>query len=377
MSQQLVADIAQILASTAPANPALINVATVHQANLTKPAGALGRLEELAIWYAGLKGDPPAPGERHWLHPIVHPRVALFAGSHGVTQEGVSAFPATVNEQMVANFQAGGAAINQLALEIDADFQVYELLLEHPTGNIATEDAMSEDEVETLFSYGAQAVGEPVDVLILGDMGIGNTTASAALVAAVVDGAYDPANPQTAEKWIGRGTGIDDQTLRQKIKAVQAALARCTSLITRECQTPDQKITRLVRLLGALGGREHVAMLGAIMAAGKARIPVLLDGYVTAAAAAVYVSMARATHAETPAPATTHPHLCAVHQSAEPGHPALLEWMGLSPLLTWNMRLGEGAGATLGVPMLKAAISCHNGMARFQDAGVDDKTPTI
>ena len=347
-------------------------VAEERQLSLTKPAGSLGRLEQLAIWYAGVTG------QGHPLREITHPRVAVFAGAHGVTAEGVSAFPAEVNAQMVANFQAGGAAINQLTAAIDGDLRVFDLNINIPTGNIRHEDAISVAEARTLIAYGMTAVDDPVDALILGDMGIGNTTSSAALSAALIAGEslFDSEGINLAQvaSWVGRGTGIEDTQLAHKTAVIGDALTRIRPLL---CDTlPNMTaLDRCIAVLAALGGKEHLAMIGAMLAAGMKQIPVLLDGYVVGSAATAYEALRRAAlPGNLPVGGHHLPvHLLAVHLSAEIGHRRQLEWLGLEPLLQWGMRLGEGAGATLGIPLLQAAIRCQNGMATFEEAAVAAK----
>jgi nicotinate-nucleotide--dimethylbenzimidazole phosphoribosyltransferase len=307
--------------------------AKARQAQLTKPEGSLGRLEQLAIWLASWQARHPPK--------LDHLRTLVFAGNHGVTTRGVSAYPAAVTAQMVQNFIAGGAAINQLCRVFDAGLKVYEMNLETPTGDITVEPAMSEAECAKAMAYGMMAVEPGIDALALGEMGIGNTTAAAALCAGLFGGA--------AELWTGPGTGVTGAALEIKRRAVAEAVA-CHRSLARD---PFD-------LLRRLGGLELAAITGAVMAARLGRVPVVLDGFSsTAAAAVLYAADPHALE-----------HCVVGHVSAEPGHRRLLEAIGQRPLLDLGMRLGEGSGATLAFALLKAAVACHNGMATFAEAGV-------
>lgn len=312
---------------------AALEAARARNGQLTKPPGALGRLEDLAIWYAGWRGSArPA---------LNHPQVIIFAGNHGVTARGVSAFPAEVTVQMVANFQAGGAAINQLCKAFGAEMAVHALELDRPTADFTQGPAMSEPEVVAALNAGWQAVNPAADLLVVGEMGIGNTTAAAAIACALFGG--------TPGEWTGRGTGVDDRGLSIKTQVVAEGLAANPS------RDPLQ-------VLAALGGREIAAMAGAIARAHSLRIPVILDGFICTAAAAT-LAMA--------APGALD-HCVAGHASAEAAHRALLSKLGLAPLLELGLRLGEGSGAALAIGVLKGAVACHSGMATFAEAGVSD-----
>ncbi len=309
------------------------SAAAMRERQLTKPAGALGRLEELAVWLATWQGRHP-PSLRH-------PRTVVFAGNHGVALRGVSAYPAEVTAQMVQNFIAGGAAINQLCRLIDADLRVYEMNLDTPTADIVAEAAMTEEECARAIAYGMMAVEPGIDVLAVGEMGIGNTTVAAALCLALFGG--------EAEDWTGPGTGVVGAALDRKREAVAAAVARHRP----EAGDPFDVLRRL-------GGLEFAAMAGAILAARMGRVPVVLDGFSAGAAAAVL-------HAADP---RALDHCVAGHVSAEPGHHRLLARLGMRPLLDLGMRLGEASGATLALMLLKAAAACHADMATFAEAGV-------
>jgi len=310
-----------------------IERARARQSELTKPAGSLGRLEDIALFMAGWQGtDRPR---------VDRVRAAVFAGNHGVAVRGVSAFPVGVTAQMVANFRAGGAAINALARACGAELAVVPLDLDQPTRDIAAGPAMSEEECLAALYAGASVVLPGTDLLFVGEMGIGNTTPAAALCAQAFGG--------DAASWCGRGSGVDDAGVARKVEAVSAALA----LHASHCATPFEALRRL-------GGREIAAMAGAILAARMARIPVLLDGFICCAAIAPLV-------AANPA---FIDHCLAGHCSAEGGHARLLGHFGLDPLLRLDMRLGEGSGAAVAVHLVRAALAAHNEMATFAEAAV-------
>ncbi len=309
-----------------------------RQAELTKPPGSLGRLEEIAEWLASWQSRA--------LPRVERPRIAVFAGTHGVARRGVSAYPPEVTQQMVKNFLGGGAAINQLAAAIDADLRIYELDLDHPTEDFTQAPAMSEARTVQAMAYGMMAAEPGIDVLCLGEMGIANTTTAATLCAALLGG--------TGADWAGPGTGVKGAALANKIAVIDEALAHHKDTIAG--RDP-------LKILAAVGGEEFAAIIGAIAAARMGRIPVLLDGYACTAAAAVLHTADR--HALD--------HCLVAHRSAEPGHTRLLAALGQRPLLDMDMRLGEASGAALAVPILKAAAACHTGMATFAEAGVSSK----
>jgi nicotinate-nucleotide--dimethylbenzimidazole phosphoribosyltransferase len=311
--------------------------ARARQARLTKPPGALGRLEELAIWLATWQGhEPPA---------LDRVGALVFAGNHGVAAEGVSAYPSAVTAQMVANFEAGGAAINQLCRTGAAELRVLALDLERPTANFCTAAAMTEGECLDALNLGVAAVAPDLDLLAVGEMGIANTTSAAALCAALFGG--------PAAWWTGPGTGLDAHGVAHKAAVVGRGLARHAEAFGRPLEA-----------LRRLGGREIAAMTGAILAARELRIPLLLDGFVAGAAAAVL-------HALEP---SALDHVQAAHRSVEPGHVRLLERLRLRPLLELDMRLGEASGAALAIPLCRAALACHTGMATFEAAGVSNRS---
>jgi len=302
---------------------------------LTKPAGSLGRLEEIVEWLAAWQGARPH---------VDQPLVAVFAGNHGVVAQGVSPFPRSVTQAMVANFASGGAAINQICKTFDLSLKVFELALERPTGDITLEAALDEKACAATMAFGMEALASGADLLCLGEMGIGNTTVAAAIYHALWGG--------KAEDWVGRGTGVDDEGLKRKARAVAAAVA----LHRDHLRDPLEVLRRL-------GGREIAAIAGAILAARVQRVPVLLDGFVVCAGAAIL-------HALDP---TALDHCMAGHVSAESAHREVLRRLGKKPILDLGMRLGEGSGAALAVGIVKGALACHTGMATFAQAGVAEK----
>ncbi|WP_404479577.1 nicotinate-nucleotide--dimethylbenzimidazole phosphoribosyltransferase [Novosphingobium sp. BL-52-GroH] len=324
---------AAALAALPEADAAGRAAALDRQSRLTKPAGALGRLEDVAVFMAGWQrtGRPRADTVQ----------AVVFAGNHGVAARGVSAYPPEVTVQMVANFQAGGAAINALTRACAANLSVVALDLDRPTGDITREAAMSVEECLDALNQGAAALLDDTQLLLVGEMGIGNTTPAAALCAQAQGG--EPGD------WIGRGTGVDEAGLLRKAAAVEAALA----LHGPACLNAFETLRRL-------GGREIAAMAGAILAARLRRVPVLLDGFIASAAIAPLVR---------DNPRLTG-HCLAAHCSAEAGHARLLEAFGLEPLLRLGLRLGEGTGAALAVPIVRAALAAHDEMATFDEAAV-------
>jgi nicotinate-nucleotide--dimethylbenzimidazole phosphoribosyltransferase len=316
---------------------AAADAASERQAQLTKPAGSLGRLEEIAIWLAGWQRRHPPKLDR--------PLCLVFAGNHGVTAQGVSAFPSEVTRQMVANFAVGGAAINQLCRVYGASLRVIELELDRPTADFTAAPAMSEADCLAALEIGATAVEPGRDLLLVGEMGIGNTTSAAALAAALFGG--------SGADWVGPGTGVDSAGIERKARVVDRALAFHGAALA----DPLEALRRL-------GGRELAAIAGAVAAARALDTPVLLDGFVATAAAAV---LAKA------APGALD-HCLAGHVSAEPGHKRLLAALGKTPLLSLDMRLGEASGAAVALGILQGAVAAHTGMATFAEAGVSGKS---
>ncbi|MEM7733349.1 MAG: nicotinate-nucleotide--dimethylbenzimidazole phosphoribosyltransferase [Pseudomonadota bacterium] len=326
-------DIRRVLADLPQPDAQAREAAKARNEQLTKPPGALGTLEDLALWYAAWRGDP---------RPTLDaPQIVVFAGNHGVTARGVSAFPADVTAQMVANFDAGGAAINQLAKAFGASLDVHALDLDQPTGDISTGPALSETAFLAAFSAGWDVVDLKADLLIVGEMGIGNTTAAAAIAMALYGGG--------AEEWTGRGTGMDDAGLTAKAHVVARAVE------VNACADG-------LEVLRCLGGREIAAMAGAILRARVARVPVILDGFICSVAAA-------SLHHMEPA---VLDHAVAGHLSSEEAHGRVLRKLGKTPVLSLGMRLGEASGAAVALGVLRAAVACHSGMATFAEAGVSE-----
>ncbi|MDT1063399.1 nicotinate-nucleotide--dimethylbenzimidazole phosphoribosyltransferase [Paracoccus sp. CPCC 101403] len=306
--------------------------ARARQAELTKPPGSLGRLEELAIFMAGWQGRERPRIDRA--------QALVFAGNHGVTAQGVNPYPVEVTAQMVQNFRKGGAAINQLCRVAGADLQVIPLDLDRPTADFTQGMAMDVADLVGAIQTGKDAVDPDADVILLGEMGIGNSTVAAALAAATFGG--------TATDWVGPGTGADGDTFRRKIEAVDAGLKRHKGAATA------------ASILGSFGGREQAAICGAVIRARELGIPVILDGFICSAAAGVLLVNDR--------DALNH---CLIgHESAEPGHRRLVAVMKKKPVVMLDMCLGEGSGAAVALMILRAALECHDGMATFAEAGI-------
>ncbi len=328
-------DIRKLVADMPGPDAEAIASCRAREGQLTKPPGALGKLESLSEWVSAWQAHYPPKAER-----IV---TAVFAGNHGVVAQGVAAYPQEVTKQMVANFQNDGAAVNQICKTFGLGLKVFELALDHPTRDITQDAALDEAECAATMAYGMEAT-EGCDLLCIGEMGIGNTTIAAAIAHGLFGG--------TPEDWVGPGTGVDSDGLRRKADAVRRAVA------LHEAHLGDP-----LEVLRRLGGREIAAMSGAILAARLQRIPVLIDGYVATAAAAILHAMRPDALA----------HCVAAHRSAEPAHGRLLQKIGKEPLLDLGMRLGEGSGAALAAGIVKAAVDIHNNMATFASAGVSNK----
>jgi nicotinate-nucleotide--dimethylbenzimidazole phosphoribosyltransferase len=307
-----------------------------RQSRLTKPQGSLGRLEELAAWLGRWQGR-----EVPRLDTV---EVLVFAGNHGVAARGVSAYPASVTAQMVANFERGGAATNQICEVVGASLRVIPLKLDTPTADFTEAEAMSEADFVEAVATGFDAVSSGADLICLGEMGIGNTTAASALAAALLGGG--------GERWAGRGTGLDEAGLARKREAIDLGLKR------HRTHHADLLLASMV-----FGGRELAAILGATLAARRHGVPVLLDGFVATAAAAPLALLCQGglDHAQV------------AHCSAEAGHRGLCAELNMRPIFDLDMRLGEASGAALSVSVLRAALACHLGMATFDQAGVDER----
>lgn len=306
-----------------------------RDAQLTKPPGSLGKLEDIAEWLATWTGRKPQ---------VSRPLVAIFAGNHGVAKRGVSAFPAEVTAQMVANFTNGGAAINQICMAYDLGLKVFDLALEIPTKDITEEAAMDERTCAATMAFGMESIAGGTDLLCIGEMGIGNTTIASAIYLALFGG--------SAEDWVGPGTGHDAQGIALKAKVIDAAV-----------RLHGEHLRDPLEVLRRLGGREIAAMAGAILAGRVQRIPVVIDGFVATAAAAVLFA----------AEPGSLDHCLFAHVSAEPAHRRALDAMNKTALLDLDMRLGEGTGAALAAGVIKAAAQCHTGMATFAEAAVSGK----
>jgi nicotinate-nucleotide--dimethylbenzimidazole phosphoribosyltransferase len=330
------ADVVDLLSIVPEGDDKAVEQVRRRDAELTKPPGSLGQLERLVEFLARWqgKGSPT----------LENPMVAIFAGNHGVTDQGVSAFPREVTAQMVANFTAGGAAISQICKLHQLNLRVFELALDLPTGDITREAALDDKMCAATIAYGMEAIAGKPDLLCIGEMGIGNTTVAAALFAALFGG--------TGADWVGRGTGVDDAGLLRKADAVDRALAHHLN-----------ELDHPLNILARLGGREIAAMLGALIAARQQKIPVIVDGFVaTSAAAIAYAVNPQAID-----------HCLFAHVSAESAHAAALAAMNRTALLDLGMRLGEGSGAALGAVLAKTALHLHNNMATFAEAAVSGK----
>jgi nicotinate-nucleotide--dimethylbenzimidazole phosphoribosyltransferase len=353
--------LAAAVGAIGPLDRDAMEAAARHLDRLTKPPGSLGRLETIAIEVAGIRGEP--------VTSIEHPVVAVFAGDHGITAQGVSPYPSAVTRQMVANFAAGGAAINVLSRAAGADLVVVDVVVggepiaTWPAGgggrlidvrvragsrDFALEPALTREEVSAAIGAGLDITAllraEGCDLLAVGEMGIGNTTSASAIVAALTG--------RSALDVTGRGTGLDDAGVRHKAEVVDAALAR--HRVDR-----DQPL----QVLATFGGLEIAALVGAILGAAASGIPVVLDGFITGAAALAAARLAP----DLPG------RLIASHRSSEPGHRIVLEALGLDPILDLGLRLGEGSGAALAIPVVGSALRLLREMATFEDAGVSNR----
>ncbi len=330
------ADVIELLTIVPDGDEAAVAAVRARDAQLTKPAGSLGALEGMVEFLARWQGRAQPR--------LDNPMVTIFAGNHGVTDQGVSAFPREVTAQMVANFTNGGAAISQICALHEINLRVFELALELPTGDITQTAALDDKMCAATIAYGMEAIAGKPDLICIGEMGIGNTTVASALYAALYGG--------TGADWVGRGTGVDDAGLSRKADAVDRALARHAG-----------ELDHPLAILARVGGREIAAMLGALLAARHQKVPVIVDGFVATSAAAI-------AHAVNPAAID---HCLFAHVSAEGGHARALEAMGQKGLLDLGMRLGEGSGAALAAVLAKTALHLHNNMATFESAAVSGK----
>lgn len=346
----------ELISAIQPLDQAAMKAARRQQDQLTKPQGSLGRLEEISLQVAGIMGSSTLPGLQKKV-------VVVMAGDHGVVAEGVSAYPQDVTAQMVMNFLVGGAAINVFARQAGArviivDMGIVSDLTPEPglrvrkvgrgTANLSRGPAMTRAQAEESILAGAEVIREEIerglDILATGDMGIGNTTASAAIAAAILGA--------PAEAVAGRGTGVDEAGLRRKIEAIQRGL---------EVNRPNGSDG--LDVLAKVGGFEIGGLAGAMMGSAAGRKPVVIDGFISGAAAMIAVRLAPAVRG----------YLFAGHVSEERGHRLMLEWLQLRPLLDLNLRLGEGTGAVLAMHLVEAACRALNEMATFGEAGVSEK----
>ncbi|GAA5106819.1 nicotinate-nucleotide--dimethylbenzimidazole phosphoribosyltransferase [Bartonella jaculi] len=321
-------DFRALLTNLPVADEFSIILAKKRQISLTKEQGALGKLGDIAVWYAGWRGVEK---------PIVtRPLVAIFSGNHGITDENITPFPQSITQKMVQNFATGGGAINQICIAYDLGLKIFDLALEYPTMNITKDAAMDERSAAATMAFGMESIAGGTDLLCIGEMGVGNTTIASALCLALFGG--------EVEEWIGSEIEAEEKFYQRKIAAVKTAV----SLHKHYFNDPFEIMRRL-------GGREIAAMVGAILAARMEKIPVILDGFVATAAAAILYKM--------------HPrvldHTLVGHVSSEPAHRKLLEKIGKEPLLDLGIRLGEGTGAAMAAGIVKAAVLTHAQMAIF------------
>ena len=317
------------------------SLAKSRDEELTKPSGSLGKLEELVFWLSKWQGRYPVT--------ISRPRVSVFAGNHGVSKQGVSAFPQEVTAQMLMNFQNGGACVNQLCKQQDAELRVYEMGIIKPTQDFTEKPAMTEQDCVNAICYGMTTVEPGVDLLCVGEMGIANTTSGSAMAYALFGG--------NAIDWTGPGSGVFGDVFENKVRVVNEGVVK-----HKENFIVDGKVDGL-KVLQHLGGFELCAIVGAIIAGRMANVPVIIDGFATTVACSILYSYDE----------TYIDHCLISHLSTEPGHVRLLDIIDKEPLLNMNMRLGEASGAVLALGILRSAINCHNGMATFSEAMISNK----
>ncbi|WP_175869081.1 nicotinate-nucleotide--dimethylbenzimidazole phosphoribosyltransferase [Bartonella gabonensis] len=327
-------DFRALLTNLPVADEFSIILAKKRQENLTKARGSLGKLGDIAVWYAGWRGTEK---------PIVtRPLVAIFSGNHGIVEEKITPFPQSMTQKMVQNFASGGAAINQICIAYDLGLKIFDLALEYPTMNITKDAAMDERSAAATMAFGMESIAGGTDLLCIGEMGIGNTTIASALCFALFGG--------EVEEWTENGMGSESDFYQRKIAAVKTAVA----LHKENFNDPFEIMRRL-------GGREIAAMVGAILAARMEKIPVILDGFVATAAAAILYKM--------------HPraleHTLVGHVSFEKAHCKLLKKIGKEPLLDLEMCLGEGAGAAMAAGIVKAAVLTHAQMAVLEQESLN------
>lgn len=331
-------DVRALVAAMPGPDEAAAAAARTREANLTKPPGSLGRIEEFAEWLSAWQGHHPPE--------MANPRAAVFCANHGVARLGVSAFPMEVTAQMHANYLAGGAGFNAMCAAMGVPYAVHALEIDSPTADFTEGPAMTEAELLAALAVGLRAVPEDASVFCPGEMGIGNTTSAAALLCALYGG--------DAAEWTGAGSGVAGADLARKVEVVRQGVALHTA------DSPDP-----LEILRRLGGRELAAMTGAILAARHLRVPVLIDGFLCSAAAAVLAAMRP----------DALDHCRFSHASAEPGHARLMEKLGARPILQLDMRLGEATGAVLASGILRTSVAVHTELLTFEEARVTRNEP--
>ena len=311
----------------------MINKAKKYQEKLTKPKGSLGVLEDISVFFCGWQGT---------INPKLNNiQTIIFAGNHGICNQGVNSFPQSVTHEMVENFKNGGAAINQLCKDTLANLEVIPITLDVPTNDISIGPAMSHDDLLFSINKGVESVSINSDLIILGEMGIGNSSIASALASACFGGGV--------QKWVGRGTANNDNNIEKKISVIKKALML-------------NKNREPLEILRSLGGREQAAIFGATLAARVSNIPVLIDGFIcTASIAPLFLLEKKLLD-----------HCLFGHCSLEKGHRHLLKIIEKKALLNLNMRLGEGSGAMVAFNIIRSAVNCHNGMSSFENAGVSN-----
>ena len=312
------------------------NFAKRYLSSLTKPKGSLGRLEDLVVWLAGWQGSK----KKLSIDPAY---CLIFCGNHGVTEEGVSAYPSEVTMQMVKNFENNGAAINHLCDVARINLIVNPIELDNPTKNIAIENAMNENEVLEAMRLGSNSIPDDAKIILLGEMGIGNTTIASTISAASFGG--------IAKEWVGPGTGIKEKEIKLKTKIIDKALLN------------NKKNSDPITLFQKFGGRELAAIVGAVIKCRIKKIPVILDGFVCSASLSPFIKKFP----------DILEHCQVAHLSSEPGHALLLNYFCIKPILDLKMGLGEGSGAATALPIFRSALAAYNNMATFEGAGVSRK----
>lgn len=326
-------EIINILENLPTQNIEIRKQAIAHQNDLLKPKNSLGILEELAVFYCGWRNS---------IKPKLNSiQTIIFAGNHGICNQSINTFPQEVTFQMVQNFKNGKAAINQLSLEVDANLEVIAIELDNPTNDFTKGPAMSVDDFLKAFNIGFNSVKKDSDVLVLGEMGIGNSTVASAVISGLIGG--------KTSTWVGKGTSQDNSLVKHKVSVIDKGLN------LNKNKSP-------LEILRCLGGREQVAICAATIRARLLKIPVMIDGFICSASVLPLFFIKK----------KSLDHCIFGHCSAERGHKLLLDYIDKKPLLNLNMCLGEGTGATLALNILKSALACHNQMGTFKNSGVSN-----